>query len=66
MKFLKFSSRRNMKYLLLLFVYFYIRKIEGIIINKVLLFGDSLTFTILMFFGEFFGGLLVFIIHRLF
>ena len=66
MKLLKFSSRGNMKYLLLLFVWHYIRKIEGIIINKVLHFGDSLTFTILMFFGEFLGGLFILIIHKLF
>ena len=48
-----------MRYLILLFVYHYIRMILGIIMSKVVYFTEPLTLTFLMFFGEFLGGLAV-------
>ena len=42
-------------------LFHYLRKIEGIIIMKVIKFKDSLTFVFLMFLGEFAGGLIVFL-----
>ena len=53
-----------MQYLLYLLLYHYLRKIEGILINKITHFSDSLTLTFLMFFSELFGGLAVIIYQR--
>lgn len=55
-----------MRYLLFLFLYHYSRKIEGMVMGKVIGFSDSLTLTILMFCGEFFGGLAVIIYQKYF
>ena len=48
-----------MKYLLLLFLYHLIRKIEGMMMSKITKFGDSLTLTLIMFLAEIFGGISV-------
>lgn len=48
-----------MKYLLLLFLYHLIRKIEGMMMSKITKFGDSLTLTLIMFLAEISGGFLV-------
>ena len=55
-----------MKYLFLLLIFHYTRQIEGMLINKIIHFGDTLTFTFLMFFGEFLGGIAVIFYQRLF
>ena len=62
---IKISFRRNMRYLILLFVYYYIRQILGMVMSKVVHFSESLTLTFLMFFGEFFGGLAIILYHKL-
>ena len=54
-----------MRYLILLFVYYYIRQILGMVMSKVVHFSESLTLTFLMFFGEFFGGLAIILYHKL-
>ena len=61
---IKISTRKNILYLLLLFDYYYLRKIDGIIISKVLNFHGSFIFTFLMAFGEFFGGLAIYMYQR--
>ena len=63
---IQFSSRRNMRYLFFLLACHYTRKIEGMIMSKVIHFSDSLTLMILMFFGEFLGGLVVFLYNHLY
>jgi hypothetical protein len=63
---IKISHRRNMRFLIYLFIYHYTRKIEGIIMSKVCNFNDSLLLTFLMFFGELFGGLAIFIYQKYF
>ena len=62
---IKISFRRNMRYLILLFVYYYIRQILGMVMSKVVHFSESLTLTFLMFFGEFLGGLAIILYHKL-
>ena len=54
-----------MRYLILLFVYHYIRQILGMVMSKVVHFSESLTLNFLMFFGEFFGGLAIILYHKL-
>ena len=61
---IKISSRKNILYLLLLFAYYYLRKIDGIIISKVLDFHSSFIFTFLMAFGELFGGLAIYLYQK--
>lgn len=55
-----------MRYLLFLFLFQYVRIIEGIIMRKVINFSDPLTLMILMFFGEFLGGLAIVIYQQYF
>ena len=54
-----------MRYLFFLFAYHYARKIEGMIMNKVTHFSHSLSLMILMFSGEFLGGLATVIYQNL-
>ena len=61
---IKISTRKNILYLLLLFAYYYLRKIDGIIISKVLDFHSSFIFTFLMAFGELFGGLAIYLYKK--
>ncbi len=61
---IKISTRKNILYLLLLFAYYYLRKIDGIIISKVLDFHSSFIFTFLMAFGELFGGLAIYLYQK--
>ena len=53
------SIRRNLLYLVNLIIFYYLRKVDLIIINSKYNFNDSLIFTLLMFFGEFFAGLAI-------
>ena len=54
-----------MRYLFFLIFCHYTRKIESIIISKVIYFKDSLSFALLMFSGEFLGGLGVIFYQKL-
>ena len=58
---IKTSFRRNIIYLIQLFIHYYFRKIDLIIINQIFEFHDSLIFTFLMVLGEFLGGLTIYI-----
>jgi hypothetical protein len=46
-------------------IYYYLRKIDSIILTSKFKFENSLIFAILMFLGEFFGGLTIFIYQSL-
>ena len=61
MKMIKLSYRRNLIYLLLLFISYLLRRIIGIIIGKIYDLGNSLIFVFIMFLAEFMGGLLVYV-----
>ena len=50
-----------MKYLIILLLFHYTRKVESILIVKIINFQSSLTYTLLMFLGEFLGGLSVYL-----
>ena len=63
---IKCVFRRNMRYLIILFVVHYMRKILSIIMGKLIHFGDNLSLTFIMFLAEFFGGLSVVIYHHFF
>ena len=58
-KYIHISIRRNLLYLVNLIIFYYLRKVDLIIINSKYNFNDSLIFTLLMFFGEFFAGLAI-------
>ena len=64
-RFIHISTRRNLIYVIHLMIYYYLRKIDSIILNTKFKFKDSLIFAILMFLGEFFGGLSIFIYQSL-
>ena len=57
---IKFVSRPNIIYLIQLIIWSELRKVEVIIIKEVFHFGPSSFFTLLMFTGEFLGGLISF------
>ena len=63
---IRFTSRPNLKYPLLATFYFSIRNIETMFLDKYFNFGDPLIFTILMFIGEFFAGLIVYLCQKKF
>ena len=60
------SIRRNLRYIILMTVFYYIRKVDLIIINATYNFEDSLLFTLLMFIGEFLAGLSIYISQKCF
>ena len=60
-KFIHIATRRNLFYILSLIIHYYLRKADLIIINTEYEFNDSLIFTLLMLWGEFFGGLAIFL-----
>ena len=60
-KFIHIATRRNLFYILSLIIHYYLRKADLIIINTEYEFNDSLIFTLLMLFGEFLGGLAIFL-----
>ena len=62
---IKCQKRRNMRYFYLLIFFHYSREIEGILISKIIHFKNYFVFALLMFFGEFFGGIAVFIYQKL-
>ena len=56
---IELARRGNMKYFIYLFFFHYVRTIESILISKILNFNNIFVFTVLMYLGEFFGGLAV-------
>ena len=60
-KFIHIATRRNLFYILSLIIHYYLRKADLIIINSEYEFNDSLIFTLLMLWGEFLGGLAIFL-----
>ena len=65
-KLILISIRRNLYYIINLIIHYYLRKVDLIIINTKFQFNDSLIFTFLMFFGEFFAGLSIFLYQHIF
>ena len=65
-KLIKFATRPNLKYPLQYLLYGELRDVESILLDEYLNFSDSLLFTPLMFMGEFFGGLIVFLYQKKF
>ena len=63
---IKIAIRRNLIYIMYLFIYYYLRRVEKTIIEHFCPFNDSLIFTLLMHLGEFFGGLSVLIYQSAF
>jgi len=57
---IKFSFRKNLIYLFLLFIFLILRRILGIIISAIYGLDNSLIFCLLMFLGEFIGGLIIY------
>ena len=57
---IKFSFRKNLIYLFLLFIFLILRRILGIIISGIYGLDNSLIFCLLMFLGEFIGGLIIY------
>ena len=65
-KIIGFSARPNLKHPLFYYFYSLLRNIESIFINKYFNYNDSLMFIPLMFIGEFFAGLIVFLYQKKF
>ena len=63
---IKIAIRRNLIYIMYLFIYYYLRRVEKTIIEHFYPFNDSLIFALLMHLGEFFGGLSVLIYQTAF
>lgn len=63
---IKISLRGNSIYIIQLFIYYYLRRIDSTLIKRIFNFQDSLIFTLLMHFGEFFGGLASYIYQNTF
>ena len=60
-KIIRFTARPNLKYPLQAIIYFAIRNIESNLISQFLKFSDQLLFTNIMFIGELFAGLIVYL-----
>ena len=58
---IKISLRRNSIYIIQYIIYYNLRRVIKVIISKFFSFNNSLIFTLLMIFGEFFGGLSVYL-----
>ena len=65
-KIIKFAIRPNLKYPLQYLIYNVLRDIESTLIAKFLNFNESLIYKFLMFTGEFFSGLFVFLYQKKF
>ena len=65
-KIIKFAWRRNLIYPLQLLIWTFLRKVLTIILSKEFNFSKSVIFTLLMFLGEFFAGLILFLYQRSF
>ena len=60
------TKRRNLLYVIYLMLSYFLRQVDLIIIKANYKFNDSLLLTFLMLFGEFVGGLPIFIYQRYF
>ena len=65
-KLIKFATRPNLKYPVQYYIYGIIRDLESFFIDIFLEYSDSLMFTPLMFIGEFFAGLIVYLYQKKF
>ena len=63
---IKFAWRRNLIYPIQLLIWTFLRKVITIILSKEFNFSQSVIFTLLMFLGEFFAGLILFHYQRSF
>ena len=63
---IKISCRKNLIYLLLLFISFFLRRILSIIIDKIYGINNSLIFIFLMVLGEIIGGSIIFLYQNTF
>ena len=61
---IKFATRPNLIYPLQSLIYHVLRDIELTLIEKFLNFNDQLVFTHLMFIGEFFAGLIIYLYQK--
>ena len=57
---IRIGIRRNLIYLLMLIIFNFLRKVDIIILDKIFEFNTSMIFIILMFFGEFLVGLIIY------
>ena len=58
---LKIGLRNNLLYLLMLTIFTFFRKVDLIMMNQIIGFKSSLLLTFLMFFGEFFAGIIIYL-----
>ena len=65
-KIIKFATRPNLIHPLQSLIYSVLRDIESTLVEKFLDFNDSLVFTHLMFIGELFAGLIVYLYQKKF
>lgn len=63
---IKLAWRRKLIYPLQLLIWTFLRKVITIILSKEFNFSQSVLFTLLMFLGEFFAGLILFLYQRSF
>lgn len=63
---IKITLRKNLMYIVQLFLHYYLRRVDYTIIKILYPFNDSLIFTFIMHLGEFFGGLVSYIYQNAF
>ena len=63
---IKLEARPNLKHPFFYLLYSALRNVESILLGKYLDFTDSFIYTLLMFVGEFFSGLFVFLYQKKF
>ena len=63
---IKLALRKNLIYIIQLFIHYYLRRIVSTIIKQLYKLKDSLIFTLLMHSGELFGGLASYIYQNTF
>ena len=61
---IKFSTRRNLIYVLFVLIFFTTRKIIFILISSIFQFTNSILFTVLLFLSEILTGLIIYIYHK--
>ena len=66
MKWIKIGIRNNLLYLLMLTIFNFFRKVDSIIMDRIIGIKGSLILTFLMFLGEFIAGLIVFLYQKSF
>ena len=63
---IKISIRKNLIYLLLLFISYTLRRIVIILLDKIFGLDNSVIFSFLMIFGEILGGIIIYLYQRTF